>query len=44
MIGGIIMPRKYQKAKDLLPQIKEMIGTVNIPREIERLDRANCAL
>jgi len=31
------MPRKYQKAKDLLPEIEEMIGTGMSQREIEEV-------
>jgi predicted DNA-binding ArsR family transcriptional regulator len=31
------MPRKYQKTKDLLPEIEEMIGTGMSQREIEEV-------
>ena len=31
------MPRKYQKTRDLLPEIKEMIGTGMSQKEIEEV-------
>ena len=31
------MPRKYQKTRDLLPQIKEMIGSGMSQKEIEKV-------